>query len=86
MKFLKNMIEINRIEKDEKDGRMIYTKEVKEKKIKELVVTKVIPFSTYMLEFDAKKDTILSIINPVFDKFNLDETSKKMCLSMLENK
>ena len=78
--------EINRIEKDEKDGRMIYTKEVKEKKIKELVVTKVIPFSTYMLEFDAKKDTILSIINPVFDKFNLDETSKKMCLSMLENK
>ena len=78
--------EINRIEKDEKDGRMVFTKEVKEKKIKELVFTKIIPFSTYMLEFDATKERILGIINPVMDKFNLDETSKMMCLSMLENK
>lgn len=78
--------EINRIEKDEKDGRVVFAKEVKEKKIKELVFTKIIPFSTYMLEFDATKERILGIINPVMDKFNLDETSKMMCLSMLENK
>ena len=78
--------EINRIEKDEKEGRIVFAKEVKEKKIKELVFTKIIPFSTYMREFDATKECILGIINPVMDKFNLDETSKMMCLSMLENK
>ena len=78
--------EINRIEKDEKERKIVFTKEIKEKKIKELVVTKLIPFSTYMLEFDHKKDTILGIIEPVMNKFNLDETSKMICLSVLENK
>ena len=83
---LENIIneEINKIEEDEKDGRVVFSKEVKEKKIKQLITAKIIPFSNNMLEFGASKEVILNIINPIMDKYNLDENSRVMSLSLLE--
>lgn len=76
--------EINKIEKDEKEGRIVYTKEVKEKKIRELIVAKIIPFSTYMLEFGFSKEMTINLITPVMDEYKLDENSKIIILSIFE--
>lgn len=78
--------ELNKIENGEKEGRFVFPKEIKEKKIKEIITAKLIPFSNNMIEFGASKDKILDIINPIMDKYNLDENSRLMTLSVLELK
>jgi hypothetical protein len=84
---LNNMIkeEIDKIEKNQEEGIMVYTKEIKQKKIRELVITKLVPFASYMKEFDNSKEYILNIINPFIEKYELDENSKMMILSILDN-
>lgn len=84
---LNNMIkeEIDKIEKNQEEGIMVYTKELKQKKIKELVITKLVPFASYMKEFDNSKEYILNIINPFIEIYELDENSKMMILSILDN-
>ena len=87
--FWKNHIEeiikeeLEKIERDEKEGRIAYTKETKEKKKKEIIITKLLPFSTYMKEFGADKTMILNLINPIMDQYNFDENSRNISLSML---
>ena len=83
---LKNIIneDISKIEKEEKEGKLEYSKEIKERKIKQLIMAKIIPFTNNMIEFGASKEMILNIINPIMDKYNLDENSRIMSLSLLE--
>ena len=83
---LKNIIneDITKIEKEEKEGKIEYSKEIKERKIKQLIMAKIIPFTNNMIEFGASKEMILNIINPIMDKYNLDENSRIMSLSLLE--
>ena len=85
---LNNIIdeEIKKIEKDEEKGRMIYPKDVKTRKIKEIITTKIIPISSYMSEFGASKELTLKVINPIIDEYNLDETTKIFCLSLMQDK
>ena len=85
-KHLEDIIneEIYKIEENEKSLRIVFSKELKVKKIKELIIAKIIPFSNNMLEFGASKESILKIINPIMDKYNLDENSRIMSLSLLE--
>ena len=85
---LKTIIDkgIKKIEKDEKNEGIIYPKEVKTRKIQEIITTKIIPISSYMSEFGASKEFILKVINPIIDKYNLDETTKTLCLSLIQDK
>ena len=76
--------EINKIENDEKERGLIYSKEIKEKKIRELIMAKIITFSTYMLEFGFSKEMTINLINPVIDEHKLDENSKIIILSIFE--
>ena len=78
--------EINKIEKNEKIGRIVFPKEVKMRKIKEIITAKIIPISSYMSEFGASKELTLKIIDPIIDKYNLDETTKILCLSLIKDK
>ena len=78
--------EINKIGKNEKERGIVYTKEVKEKKIGELIMAKIIPFSTYMLEFGFSKEKTINLINPIMDEYKLDENSRIIVLSILEEK
>ena len=78
--------EIDKIEKNEKDGIVVFTKQSKEKKIKEIIITKLIPLSNYMTEFGLPKEMILDVINPIMDKYNLDENSRILSLSLLNQK
>ena len=87
--FWKNHIEqiikdeLDSIEKDEKEGKIIYTKETKDKKKREIIMTKLLPFTTYMKEFGVNKDTILELINPIMTQYNFDDESKKIPYSIL---
>ena len=78
--------ELKKMEKDEKDGNIILSKQCKNNKIKEIIVTKLVPFSNYMSDFGVPKEMILSIINPIMDKYNLDENSRILSLTILNQK
>ena len=78
--------EIYTFEEETKKESIKYKKDVKEKKIKEIISSKLIPFSSYMSGFGAPKEMILNIINPIIDKYNLDEDSKMILLSLIEQK
>ena len=78
--------EINNFEEEIKKESIKYKKSIKEKKIKEIISSKLIPFSSYMSGFEAPKEMILNIINPIIDKYNLDENSRMILMSLLEQK
>ena len=78
--------EINRLETDLKNESIEFTKEDKERKIKEIIISKLIPFSLCMKGFEVPKEMILYIINPFIYKYNLEENSKKALLSLLDQK
>ena len=76
--------ELIKFEKVIKKGIMIVSPENRERKIKELIMTKLIPFTSYMKDFGGTKEMILNIINPIMDKYNFDENSRNMSLTLLE--
>ena len=76
---------INILEIEVKQETSLFTKEYKEKKIREVILTKLVPFTNNMSEFGINKETILNIINPIMDKYNLDENERAMVLSMVRN-
>ena len=78
--------EINNFEEEVKKESIKYKKSIKEKKIKEIISSKLIPFSSYMSGFEAPKEMILNIINPIIDKYNLDENSRMILMSLLDQK
>ena len=85
---LKDIIneDINRLETDIKNELIVFSKEDKERKIKDIIISKLIPISLSMKGFDVPKEMILYIINPFIYKYNLEENSKKALLSLLEQK
>ena len=76
--------ELIKFEKVIKKGIMIVSPENRERKIKEIIMTKLIPFTSYMKDFGGTKEMILNIINPIMDKYNFDENSRNMSLTLLE--
>ena len=78
--------ELKKLEKNEKDGKIILSKQFKNNKIKEIIVTKLVPLSNYMSDFGVPKEMILSVINPIMDKYNLDENSRILSLTILNQK
>ena len=76
--------EIYTFEEETKKESIKYKKDVKEKKIKEIISSILIPFSSYMSGFGAPKEMILNIINPIIEKYNLEENSRMILLSLLE--
>ena len=76
--------EIKKLERDEKNGKVVFSKEVKKKKINEIIITKIIPVQSYMAEFGVTKEMILNIINPIMNEYNIDESKRIMVMTMLE--
>ena len=76
--------EIDTFEEEIKKELIKYKKEVKEKKIREIISSKLIPFVAYMSGFGASKEMILNIINPIIEKYNFEENSRMILLSLLE--
>ena len=83
--LLENIIqEIKKLERDEKNGKVVFSNEVKKKKINEIIITKIIPVQSYMAEFGVTKEMILNIINPIMNKYSLDESKRILVMTMLE--
>ena len=76
--------EIKKLERDEKNGKLVFSKEVKKKKINEIIITKIIPVQSYMAGFGVTKEMILNIINPIMNKYSIDESKRIMVMTMLE--
>ena len=87
-KQLNNSIEkeFERLENDEKVRNIFLTKELKEKKKREMLTAKIIPFTSYIKEFGADEQMILNIVNPIMNKYNLDERTRDICLLYLKDK
>ena len=78
--------EIIKMKNDEKNLNNKITEQNKKKKIYEIMLSKIIPISSYMNDFDLEEEIILKIINNIFEKYNIDEESKAMIISLLEKK
>ena len=78
--------EIKKMEKNDMDGNIILSKQFKNNRIKEIIVFKLVPLSNYMSDFGVPKEMILSVINPIMDKYNLDENSRILSLTILNQK
>ena len=83
---LNQMIEedIHKIEAFSKKDEVKFTKEKKQQKINELILTKVIPISKNMSEFGVSKENILKIIEPIMTKYNVDQSSRAMIISIMD--
>ena len=77
--------EINKIESEDKNRTLRLPKEVKERKKREVITTKIIPFTSFIKEFGADNDMILKIINPIMDEYELDENTRMSCLILVQD-
>jgi len=78
-------LEINKMKEDEQSITVKLSEEQKKKKVNDIILSIILPISTYMKEFEIKKDIILNIINNIFDKYEVDNEERNMILSLLEN-
>ena len=76
--------ELNNFEMQQNEIKNKLTKEIYCKKIKEIIITKLIAFINYTKEFEVPKEIILNAINPIIDKYKLEEKSKIFIFSLLE--
>lgn len=76
---------INKIEKNEIEREIVYRKEVKEKNCRSYYCKNISIFSLYVrICFYKRKD--LNLINLDMDEYKLDENSRIIALSILEEK
>ena len=78
-------IEVNKMKEDEQSITIKLTEEQKKKKISDIILSLILPISTYMKEFEIKNEIILNITNKIFDKYEVDNEERTMILSLLEN-
>ena len=78
-------IEVNKMKEDEQSITAKLTEEQKKKKISDIILSLTLPISTYMKEFEIKDEIILNITNKIFDKYEVDNETRTMILSLLEN-
>jgi len=83
---LNQMIEadINKIEAIAKKDEVKFSKERKQQKINELILTKVMPTSKNMSEFGISKENILKTIEPIMTKYNIDQSTRAMISSLID--
>ena len=73
------------MKEDEQSITAKLTEEQKKKKISDIILSLTLPISTYMKEFEIKDEIILNITNKIFDKYEVDNETRTMILSLLEN-
>ena len=78
-------IEVNKMKEDEQSITAKLTEEQKKKKISDIILSLTLPISTYMKEFEIKDEIIFNITNKIFDKYEVDNETRTMILSLLEN-
>lgn len=66
-----------------KDG-IKFSKERKQQKINELILTKVMPTAKNMSEFGIPKENILKTIEPIMTKYNIDQGTRAMISSLID--
>ena len=59
---------------------------IEKNKINEIIFSKLVPISSYMNDFEVKEEIILNIANNILDKYQVNEETKKMILSIIEKK
>ena len=78
-------LEINKMKEDEQSITVKLSEEQKKKKVNDIILSIILPISTYMKEFEIKNDIILNIINNIFNKYEVDNEERTMILSLLES-
>ena len=78
-------IEINKMKEDVESISIKLTEEQKKKKINDIILSLILPISTYMKEFEIKYEIILNITNKIFNKYEIDNETRNMILSLLES-
>ena len=76
--------ELNKYEKQHKNIKIEIPEEFYNNKIKEIVFAQLFTFLNYITEFDMSKEMKIRIINPIIEKYNLEEHSKLSLFSFLE--
>ena len=76
--------EIINLENNSKNLNIPLSEHNKKIKIYEIILSKIIPISSYMNEFEVKEEIILNISNKIFEKYQIDEEKKIMILSLLQ--
>ena len=78
--------DIEKMKKQEKNLNMEISKERHQKKINDLILSKIVPFTSYMHDFKLKEISIMNIISNIFDKYDVDDEGKYIIMSSLEKK
>lgn len=78
--------EINGMNDDETQKNHKLHEQIEKNKINEIIFSKLVPISSYMNDFEVKEETILNIANNILDKYQVNEETKKMILSIIEKK
>ena len=78
-------LEINKMKEDEQNITLKLSEDQKKKKVNDIILSIILPISTYMKEFEIKNDIILNIINNIFNKYEVDNEERTMILSLLES-
>ena len=55
-------------------------------KVNEVMLSKVIPISSYMRDFGLNDEKIINIVNNIFNRYEINEEGRNMILSLLEKK
>ena len=78
--------DIEKMLKEEKNINLEISKERHQKKINDLILSKIVPFTSYMNDFELKDISIMNIISNIFDKYDVDDEGKYIIMSSLERK
>ena len=71
---------------DEKPLNQKLSDKIEKSKINEIIFSKLVPISSYMNDYEVKEETILNIANNILDKYQVNEETKKMILSIIKKK
>ena len=78
--------EIMGMNDDEKPLNQKLSDKIEKSKINEIIFSKLVPISSYMNDYEVKEETILNIANNILDKYQVNEETKKMILSIIKKK
>ena len=83
--FFDNGITEEMIKFEEESKRMgiTYTKEKKEKKLEEIVFSKIASLVTSLTDFELGKEKIFDILLPLFDKYKISDEKKESIIQLI---
>ena len=82
------IIYCNKIEEEIKMKRNMESKNnynilLTQEKKEDIILTKLLPFSELLKEYDVSKNKIFDFVNQIFDKYNCNEKTKERVFSFI---